>query len=72
MECLTGDARVFAVINTAEYNNDGNWAIQTANGFAELKDLGFTNTDWYGISELAVGEMLDKFDFKGVIVIRIA
>ena len=68
---LTGDVRVFCVINTTEYNNDGRWCVQTTS-FAKLPELGFNEYDLKAIDGITVGWMVDNFDYKGVIVIRIA
>lgn len=71
MKEINGDARVFVVINTTEYNNDGKWCVQTAS-FAQLPELGFTTEDLKTIDGITVGWMVDHFDYKGVLVIRIA
>lgn len=68
---LTGDARVFCIINTTEYNNDGRWCVQTCD-YCGLDSLGFTLNDIELIDQMAVGQMHDCFDYKGVMVIRIA
>ena len=76
---IFGDIRKFAVINTTEYNEDGNYAIQVAD-FNDLEDLGVNDketvtrvsdkTEMF-VSELAVGDIA-KTDFKGAYVMRIA
>ena len=71
MEKVFGITRVFAVINTTEYNNDGTWCITTAS-VLELHSLGFDEEETNRIDALAVGEVLKDFCFDGVIVIRIA
>jgi len=68
---ITGDARVFAVINTANYNGDGRWCIQTAT-MEKLPDLGFDKTDTNRIENLRVDDVLGGFDYEGVLVVRIA
>ena len=64
-------ARVYAVINTVEYNNDNKWAIATCR-FKELPDLGFDEVEVERIEGLNVGGVLADFDYEGVMVIRIA
>ena len=66
-----GDTRMFAVINTTQYNNDGVWCITTAS-YLELDGLGFDAEEINRIDALTVGEVLKDFCFDGVIVIRIA
>lgn len=68
---MTGDTRVFLVINTTEYNGDGKWAVQDSS-FGNLDGLGFQADDLELIDRLAIGDMLDVFDYDGVIVIRVA
>lgn len=71
MGCLTGDARVFAVINTAEYNEDHRWCVATVS-IDDLDDFGFDAVAIERIDGLNVGGILNDFDFNGVIVIRVA
>ena len=72
MKEISGDTRVFVVINTTEYNNDGRWGVTTV-AFNELEGIGFNDVeDVKNIDNLLVGEMLNEFCFRGVIVIRIA
>jgi len=68
---IRGDTRVYLVINTPEYNGDHKWGAQDSslNG---LLDLGFDDDDIRIIDKLEVGQSLSGFDFKGVIVIRVA
>lgn len=68
---MTGDTRVFAVINTTEYNEDNRWSVITAS-IDDLNDLGFDLVEVERIDGLNVGGILTDFDFHGVIVIRIA
>lgn len=68
---MTGDTRVFLVINTAEYNRDGKWAVQDSS-FGNLDALGFDEVDVERIDGLNVGGILNDFDFIGVLVIRVA
>lgn len=71
MKEISGDTRVFVVINTTEYNNDGRWGVTTV-AFNELESVGFHEEDVKRIDEILVGEILTDWDFTGVIVIRIA
>lgn len=76
---IFGDIRRFAVINTTEYNGDGNYAIQVVD-FDGLEGLGVNDkekvtmvsdkTEMF-VSELAVGDIAET-DFKGAYVMRIA
>ena len=68
---IEGDVRTFLVINTVEYNNDGRWCV-TSCTLTELEGLGFDAEDRERIGELIVGDSLRDFDFRGVIVIRVA
>lgn len=68
---IKGDTRVFLVINTTEYNNDGKYAAVDAK-FSELSGLGFDADEQDAIDRLPIGEVCKDFDCKGVIVIRIA
>lgn len=71
MKKVFGNTRMFAVINTTEYNDDGVWCITTASSL-ELEALGFDAEETTRIDALAIGEVLKDFCFDGVIVIRIA
>jgi hypothetical protein len=68
---MSGDTRVFAVINTTEYNEDHRWSAVTVS-IDDLGDLGFDAVDVERIDGLNVGGILNDFDFYGVIVIRVA
>ena len=76
---IFGDIRKFAVINTTEYNGDGNYAIQVVD-FDGLEGLGVNDketvtrvsdkTEMF-VSELAVGDIAET-DYKGAYMMRIA
>lgn len=68
---IFGDVKTFIVINTVEYNNDGRWSATSVNQLG-LEGLGFDAEDRERIGELSVGDSLRDFDFRGVIVIRVA
>lgn len=76
---IFGDIRRFAVINTTEYNEDGNYAIQVVD-FDGLEGLGVNDKEMVTrvsdktemfVSELAVGDIAET-DYKGAYVMRIA
>ena len=76
---IFGDIRRYAVINTTEYNEDGNYAIQVVD-FDALDGLGVSDKETVTrvsdktemlVSELAVGDIATT-DFKGAYVMRIA
>ena len=76
---IFGDIRKFAVINTTEYNEDGNYAIQVVD-CDDLEGLGVNDKEMVTrvsdktemfVSELAVGDIAQT-DFKGAYVMRIA
>lgn len=68
---MKGDTRVFAVINTTEYNEDHRWSVVTVS-IDDLDGLGFDAVEIERIDGLNVGGILNDFDFYGVIVIRVA
>ena len=76
---IFGDIRKFAVINTTEYNGDGNYAIQVVD-FDGLEGLGVNDKEMVTrvsdktemfVSELAVGDIAET-DYRGAYVMRIA
>lgn len=76
---IFGDIRKFAVINTTEYNGDGNYAIQVVD-FDGLEGLGVNDKEKVTrvsdknemfVSELAVGDIAET-DYRGAYVMRIA
>ena len=76
---IFGDIRRFAVINTTEYNGDGNYAIQVVD-FDGLEGLGVNDkekvtmvsdkTEMF-VGELAVGDIAET-EYRGAYVMRIA
>lgn len=68
---MSGDVRVFLVINTTEYNNDGKWAVVDAS-FAALRCLGFDDEEVDKIDGMSIGESASDFAFHGVIIVRVA
>lgn len=71
MEQISGNVKTYAVITTTEYHNDGHWAIQVAKD-EDLCELGFEIEEEIKITNMLVGEVLSDWDFKGVVVVRIA
>ena len=76
---IFGDIRKFAVINTTEYNEDGNYSVQVVD-YSALDDLGISDKDTITrvsdktemfVSELNVGDIAET-DYKGAYVMRIA
>lgn len=78
-KAIFGDIRKFAVINTTEYNNDGNYAVQVVD-YDGLEGLGINERETIvrvsDNEELFVGDLnigdLATTDFKGAYVMRIA
>ena len=70
---IEGDGvnKAFAIINTADYNDDGNGGVIVCNTDEELDSLGFNKEDIEKINLIGIGEYLSDFDFDGVMVIRI-
>ena len=71
--------KVFAIINTTEYNNDGRYAINLVNE-SELSDMGFTlgansevviGTRIVPIRNIGIGECA-LTDETGCILVRVA
>lgn len=71
METIEGDSRTWLVINTAEYNEDGQWAVQAVK-FAELDGLGFDVKDRDRIKRMSVSEVLTDWEYNGLIVVRLS
>lgn len=76
---IFGDIRRYAVINTTEYNEDGNYSIQVVD-FDALDGLGVSDKETVtrvsDKTEMLVGELnvgdLAQTDFAGAYVMRIA
>lgn len=76
---IFGDIRKFAVINTTEYNEDGNYSVQVV-GYDELEGLGINEKDSLSrvsdnedvfVEDLNIGDLATT-DYKGAYVMRIA
>ena len=62
---------MWLVVNTAEYNDDGQWAAQAAK-YDELDGLGFDVEERGRIERMTVSEVLTDWDHRGVIVVRLS
>ena len=73
--------KIYAIINTSEYENNGKAAVQQAVGLKECDDLGWKAND-IGINlythkecklkDLEVGEIMENVEYKGAYIMRIA
>lgn len=71
MKAIEGDARMWLVVNTAEYNNDGQWAAQAVK-YEELDGLGFDVEERGRIDRMSVSEVLTDWSYQGLIVVRLS
>lgn len=62
--------KVYVVINTTNYNNDGKYAVTTAK-LSEMTELGFREDELEKLSDMEVDE-IGTTDFVGCYVMRIA
>ena len=62
--------KVYVVINTTKYNNDGKYAVTTAK-LSEMTELGFGVDALKKLSKMEVDE-IGTTDFVGCYVMRIA
>jgi hypothetical protein len=71
MEKIVGNAKMFCLINTTNYNGDGNYQVIVCN-LEELFDLGFDReSDKKWLEELNVDEIA-LTDYVGCHIMRIA
>ena len=62
--------KIFTVINTTEYNDDGKWLVTTS-PMSNMSNLGFGgNID--RLEALPIGGVAKDWDFHGVRVVRVA
>lgn len=65
MEIISGSVKKnehrYAIINTAAYNNDGNWTIFAVD-ITELEKLGFDDKEVECVKNLEIGEQIG-FDY---------
>ena len=81
MTTMVFDLKVYAVINTTNYNEDGIASIQVARGAEECDALGW-EPDTEGINQythevtkvrdLQVGEIIEHWFEKGAFIMRVA
>lgn len=62
--------KVYVVINTTKYNNDGKYAVTTAK-LSEMTELGFREDELEKLSDMDVDD-IGTTDFVGCYVMRIA
>jgi hypothetical protein len=70
MKKINGNVKMFCLINTTNYNNDGKYNVNVCN-FDELFQLGFDESDKKKLDNMEVDD-LSYTDFVGCYVIRIA
>ena len=75
------DTKVYVVINTTDYNKDGNASVQIAKGLEGATELGWDKNalgyhlhtrDIVEVADLKVGDMIESEDFVGAFIMRIA
>lgn len=75
------DTKVYAVINTTDYNEDGTASVQIAIGLEGANELGWQkNALGYNlytreiieVADLKVGDIMESEDFVGAFIMRIA
>ena len=78
---FTIDTKVYAVINTTDYNEDGNASVQIAMGLEGASELGWEKNalgyhlhtrDIIEVVDLKVGDIMESEDFVGAFIMRIA
>ena len=72
---------LFAVINTADYNDNGVGAVQTAVGLEECGEYGWDPTDTginlrankvMSVEELEVGDIIESDIYEGAFLMRLS
>lgn len=71
MKTIEGSVeKVFAVINTTKYNDDGKYAVTIAK-MSELPDLGFEANEINKLDDVEVDTLMTT-DYVGAFVMRLA
>lgn len=71
MKEINGDVRMYVIINTTDYNDDGKYGVTICN-FTELFQLGFdAEDDWKQINDMNVNDLIVT-NYKGCFLMRIA
>lgn len=71
MKIIEGSVeKVFAVINTTKYNDDGKYAVTIAK-MSELPDLGFDANEINKLDDVEVDTLMTT-DYVGAFVMRLA
>lgn len=71
MKTIEGSVeKVFAVINTTKYNDDGKYAVTIAK-MSELPDLGFDANEINKLDDVEVDTLMTT-DYVGAFVMRLA
>ena len=71
MKQVAGNVKMFVLINTTNYNNDGKYCVSIGN-LNEMKELGFTTEEEIRTLDRLEVDELATTDFVGCYVIRIA
>lgn len=75
------DSRIFLVINTTDYNEDGIASYDSVRGIQGCKSMGWCDVEHYTryqsgtsitIDEMLVGDIVTSGDYKGAYLMRIA
>ena len=70
MKNINGNIKMFCLINTTKYNNDGRYNVNVCN-FDELFLLGFDESDREKLENMEVDDLIYT-DYVGCYLIRIA
>ena len=75
------DTKVYAAINTTEYNNDGNCCIQSARGLDGCAELGWEEHElginlrtheMIEVKDMEVGDVIESVYYLGAYLMRVA
>lgn len=71
MKTIEGSVeKVFVVINTTNYNNDGKYCVTTAK-LSEMENLGFDEEEMGNLDKIDIDTLVSTY-FEGCYVMRIA